>query len=195
MKTLITTTLDQSIRAKQTFARESSDKIIQLADRIIAAFKQGGKLLIFGNGGSAADAQHLAAEFVNRFILDRRPLPAIALTTDSSILTSIGNDFSYDLIFVKQIQALGKPEDVALGISTSGTSANVVQALAVAREMGLTTAALSGGMQVPENGVVRYSDLLLNVPAEETARIQEVHLWIEHLLCEIVEKTMFADHD
>jgi D-sedoheptulose 7-phosphate isomerase len=193
MKTLITTTLEQSIQAKQNFARQSTDTIMELAEEIITSFNRGGKLLIFGNGGSAADAQHLAAEFVNRFILDRPPLPALALTTDSSVLTSIGNDFSYDLVFVKQIQALGKPEDVALGISTSGTSANVVQALAVAREMGLTTAGLSGGMTIPENGISQHCDFLLNVSAESTARIQETHLWVEHLLCEIVEKTMFTD--
>ncbi len=122
MNEFIYTRLSQSNMAKEAFAKESSDKIIQLSEEIVSTFTQGGKVLIFGNGGSAADAQHMAAEFVNRFLLNRRPLPAIALTTDTSVLTSIGNDFSYEMIFTKQIQALGKPEDLALGITTSATS-------------------------------------------------------------------------
>ncbi len=193
MHDFISTRLSQSIRAKEAFARESSDTILALADLIVETFTRGGKLLIFGNGGSAADAQHLAAEFVNRFLLKRAPLPAIALTTDTSILTAVGNDFSYDLIFVKQVQALGRPDDLALGITTSGTSANVVRALALAKDIGLKTAALTGGSVIPENGVVPHCDLLLNVPSDSTARIQEVHLWIEHLVCERAEKKMFDE--
>lgn len=193
MNDFISTRLAQSNAAKDAFARESADKIIALADAIVSTFNQGGKLLIFGNGGSAADAQHVAAEFVNRFLLNRAPLPAIALTTDTSILTAVGNDFSYDLVFVKQVQALGRPEDLALGISTSGTSVNVVQALAAAKEIGLETAALTGGTVIPEHGVAPHCDLLLNVPVDSTARIQEVHLWLEHLLCELAEKAMFGD--
>ena len=178
--------------AKEAFARESSDKIIKLAGQIVETFNDGGKLLIFGNGGSAADAQHMAAEFVNRFLINRRPLPALALTTDTSILTSIGNDFSFDLIFVKQIQALGKPEDMALGISTSGTSANVVKGMAAAREIGLKTAALTGGEGTVPEDLSHSCDLILNVPSDSTPHIQETHLWVEHLLCEMVEKTIFA---
>ena len=192
MKIIISTSLVQSIMAKEAFARESSEKIIELAKQIIETFNDGGKLLIFGNGGSAADAQHMAAEFVNRFLINRRPLPALALTTDTSVITSIGNDFSYDLIFVKQIQALGKPEDLALGISTSGTSANVVKAMATAREMGLKTAALTGGSVAPTGELSHSCDLILNVPTDTTPHIQETHLWVEHLLCEIVEKSMFT---
>ncbi len=190
---LIQTSLAESKRAKDAFAAESAGKIIALAEQIVATFRSGGKLLIFGNGGSAADAQHVAAEFVNRFLLNRPPLPAIALTTDTSIITAVGNDFSYDLIFVKQVQALGKPGDVALGISTSGTSANVVKALAVAKEIGLKTAALTGGLMIPPQGVVQYCDVLLNVPSSSTPRIQEAHLWIEHLLCEMVETMLFGE--
>ena len=193
MKTIISTSLVQSIMAKEAFVRESSEKIITLAQQILETFNDGGKLLIFGNGGSAADAQHMAAEFVNRFLINRRPLPALALTTDSSVLTSIGNDFSYDLVFVKQVQALGKPEDLALGISTSGTSANVVKAMATAREMGLKTAALTGGSVAPTGELSECCDLILNVPSDTTAHIQETHLWVEHVLCEMVEKTMFAN--
>ncbi|MDX9835039.1 MAG: D-sedoheptulose 7-phosphate isomerase [Desulfobulbus sp.] len=192
MKMLVSTNLAQSIMAKEAFARESTDDLLRLADWIRETFENGGKLLIFGNGGSAADAQHLAAEFVNRFLINRRPLPALALTTDSSVLTSIGNDFSYDLVFVKQVQALGKPEDLALGISTSGTSVNVVNALQVAREIGMRTAALTGGTARPGGDLVGVCDLVLNVPADATPHIQETHLWIEHLLCEIVEKQMFG---
>ena len=192
MKTIISKSLVQSIMAKEAFARESSEKIIELAGQIVETFNDGGKLLIFGNGGSAADAQHMAAEFVNRFLINRRPLPALALTTDTSILTSIGNDFSFDLIFVKQIQALGKLEDMALGISTSGTSANVVKAMATAREIGLKTAALTGGEPTAAEDLSHSCDLILNVPSDSTPHIQETHLWVEHLLCEMVEKTIFA---
>ncbi len=132
---------------------------------------------------------------LNRFLLNRRPLPAIALTTDTSILTAIGNDFSYDMIFTKQIQALGKPEDLAWGLTTSGTSPNVVQALAEAKKQGLTTVALTGGTIVPEDGVHQHCDIVLNVPSNYTPRIQEAHLWIEHMICEIVEKMMFGRWD
>jgi D-sedoheptulose 7-phosphate isomerase len=178
---------------KEAFARESTDKIIELAEHIIETFNDGGKLLIFGNGGSAADAQHMAAELVNRFLINRRPLPAIALTTDSSILTSIGNDFSFEQIFAKQVQALAKPEDLALGISTSGTSANVIKGIEAAREKGLRTIALTGGIAHPGGELGEHCDLVLNVPSDSTPHIQEVHLWVEHLLCEMVENSMFGN--
>ncbi len=192
MKTLVSTNLVQSIMAKETFVRESTDDLLRLADWIRETFADGGKLLIFGNGGSAADAQHLAAEFVNRFLINRRPLPALALTTDSSVLTAIGNDFSFDQVFVKQVQALGRPEDLALGISTSGTSANVVKGMQAAREIGMRTAALTGGTVRPGGDLAALCDLVLNVPADSTPHIQETHLWIEHVLCEIVEKQLFG---
>jgi D-sedoheptulose 7-phosphate isomerase len=195
MNEFIYTRLSQSTLAKEDFAKESSEKVIQLAEEIVATFNKGGKVLIFGNGGSAADAQHVAAEFVNRFLLNRHPLPAIALTTDTSILTAIGNDFAYEMVFTKQIQALGKPEDLALGLTTSGTSPNVVQALAEAKKLGLTTVALTGGTIVPKDGVQPHCDMVLNVPSNYTPRIQEAHLWIEHLVCEIVEKMMFGRWD
>ena len=192
MKTLVSTNLVQSIMAKEAFVRESADDLLRLADWIRETFADGGKLLIFGNGGSAADAQHLAAEFVNRFLINRRPLPALALTTDSSVLTAIGNDLSFDLVFVKQVQALGRPEDLALGISTSGTSANVVKAMQAAREIGMRTAALTGGTARPGGDLAALCDLVLNVPADATPHIQETHLWIEHVLCEIVEQQLFG---
>ena len=192
MKTEISTNLTQSVMAKQAFVEASSDRIIQLVEWTIETFRSGGKVLIFGNGGSAADAQHVAAEFVNRFKIDRHPLPAIALTTDSSVLTSIGNDFSFDMIFVKQIQALGKPGDLALGISTSGNSPNVLQAISTAKEMGLRTAALTGGSSSPGGKIGAIADLVLNVPTDNTPHIQEAHLWVEHILCELVEKELFS---
>jgi len=192
MKTEISKNLSQSILAKQAFFDASSDTIIKLVAWTIETFRSGGKLLVFGNGGSAADAQHVAAEFVNRFKIDRVPLPAIALTTDTSVLTSIGNDFSFDLIFVKQVEALGKPGDLALGISTSGNSPNVLKAIEKAKEIGLRTAALTGGSSNPGGMIGRVADLVLNVPTDNTPHIQEAHLWVEHILCELVEKEMFT---
>ena len=192
MKTLIATNLAHSIMAKEAFVKESLDDILRLTVWIREVFENGGKLLLFGNGGSAADAQHLAAEFVNRFLINRRPLPALALTTDSSILTAVGNDFGYDLVFVKQIEALGKPEDLALGISTSGNSPNVVKAMQAARKIGMKTVALTGGTARPGGDLAAVCDMVLNVPSDATPHIQETHLWLEHTLCEIVEKQMFG---
>ena len=165
---------------------------LRAADLVCASLRAGGKLLLCGNGGSAADAQHIAAEMVNRFLRNRRPYAAIALTTDSSILTSVGNDFDFDQVFEKQVQALGRPEDLALGISTSGTSANVVKGMQAAREIGMRTAALTGGTVRPGGDLAALCDLVLNVPADSTPHIQETHLWIEHVLCEIVEKQLFG---
>lgn len=193
MKTHIATNLAGSVAAQQAFGKASADRIVQLVEWTIETFRSGGKLLIFGNGGSAADAQHMAAEFVNRFKLNRPPLPAIALTTDSSVLTSIGNDFGFDVIFVKQIEALGKAGDLALAISTSGNSPNVVQAVEAAKKIGMRTAALTGGTGNPGGRLGPLVDLLLNVPTDSTPHIQETHLWVEHIVCELVEKEMFGD--
>ena len=192
MKTLISTNLMQSILAKEAFAKEAADDILLVTDWMVEVLSKGGKLLLFGNGGSAADAQHLAAEFVNRFLINRRPLPALALTTDTSVLTSIGNDFSFEQIFSKQIEAFGKPEDLTLGISTSGNSPNVIKAMQAARAIGMKTVGLTGGIARPGGDLAAHCDLVLNVPSDATPHIQEAHLWVEHLLCEIVEKRMFA---
>lgn len=193
MQDLILTSLKNSIAAQEAFARSQGEVIVSLALQMVLTIRKGGKILLFGNGGSAADAQHMAAEFVNRFLINRRPMAALALTTDSSVLTSIGNDFSFDEIFVKQVQALGKPEDLALGISTSGGSINVFKAMEVAREMGMVTAALTGGLAGDGGAVGRAADFLLNVPSDKTPHIQEAHLWAEHLLCELVEREIFGD--
>jgi D-sedoheptulose 7-phosphate isomerase len=173
----------------QQVAPALGDAVYPLVEAVVTAFRNGNKLLICGNGGSAADAQHVAAEFVNRFKIERPPLAAIALTTDSSILTSIGNDYSYDLIFSKQVEALGKPGDVFLGITTSGNSPNVLKALEVARAKGLVTAALLGR----DGGRARaLADIAIVVPLQDTARIQEAHFVVEHTLCELVDEVLFG---
>ncbi|WP_189048548.1 D-sedoheptulose 7-phosphate isomerase [Aliidongia dinghuensis] len=150
----------------------------------VAAIRGGNKIMLFGNGGSAADAQHIATELTIRYIKDRAPIAAIALTTDSSALTAAGNDLGFDEIFARQVAALGKPGDVVIGITTSGTSPNVVAALKTARAMGMVTAAFTGR----DGGVMpTLADIPLIVPAQSTRRIQEVHILIGHLLCGALE--------
>ena len=190
MKEFIADNLKNSISAKEKLFETQSDVIINLAQLIAEIIKNGNKLLIFGNGGSAADAQHMAAEFVNRFMIDRPPLAAIALTTDTSNITSIGNDFSFDEIFVKQVQALGKKGDLALGISTSGNSPNVVKAIETAAELGMHTVVLTGGSGGKLAGL---AEVVINVPSDITPHIQEAHLWVEHLLCWMVDDILFGD--
>lgn len=181
-----------SIRAKQVFLREQVVQLEQAARTIAAALRGGHKLLLFGNGGSAADAQHIAAELVNRFQRDRPPLAALALTTDSSALTSIANDYSYVEVFAKQVRALGRPGDVALAISTSGNSANVVRGARTCRELGIFTIALTGGTG---GKLAKLADLVLCVSAtRNTARIQESHILIGHTLCELVESLLFPEN-
>ena len=189
---LILDRLRFSVAAKEDFVRASMADILRLADMIRASLEAGGKLLIFGNGGSAADAQHMAAEFVNRYLINRRPLPALALSTDTSALTAIANDFSFEQIFAKQIEALGSKKDLALGISTSGNSANVLRAMEAAQKIGMQRAALTGGVECPGGKLAPLCDIVLNVPSSATPHIQETHLFIEHLLCELVERQMFA---
>ena len=193
MEETLKRSLHDSLAVQEAFAQNEGDKILELARRLCGCIRRGGKVLIFGNGGSAADAQHMAAEFVNRFLINRPPMAALALTTDTSILTSVGNDFSYDEIFVKQVQALGRPEDLALGISTSGNSKNVLLALDVASALGMESAALTGGLAGDGGPVGRAADLVLNVPSDATPHIQEAHLWVEHLLCELVEKEIHGE--
>jgi D-sedoheptulose 7-phosphate isomerase len=146
--------------------------------------RQGGKILLCGNGGSAADSQHIAAEIVGRFKKERKGLPSIALTTDTSILTSVGNDYGYDYIFARQVEALCRPEDILIGLTTSGNSANVVRAIEAANEIGATTIGLTGGSGGKLNDLCKYN---IVVPSNVTARIQEAHIFIGHSLCEILE--------
>ena len=156
-----------------------------LAARAVAdALEKGGKLLVFGNGGSAADAQHLAAELVGRFQKERAAMPAVALTADTSVLTSVANDYSFEQVFVRQIEALGRPGDVAFGISTSGESPNVAAALQAARAQGLKTIALTGR---DGGSVGRAAEIHVNVPDQNTARVQEVHRTLLHVMCEVIE--------
>ncbi|RJX25643.1 MAG: SIS domain-containing protein [Desulfurivibrio sp.] len=189
MENILRRSLADSIAAKENFYRDHRQQLFLLVDWVLACFRAGNKLMICGNGGSAADAQHLAAEFVNRFLISRAPLPAIALTTDTSILTSVGNDFSYDDIFAKQVEALGKKGDILLGISTSGNSPNVLRAFDAAKKLGARTVALTGGSGGKLAG---EAELALIVPSDRTPHIQEAHLWIEHMLCWLVDERLFG---
>ncbi|GHV53812.1 phosphoheptose isomerase [Deltaproteobacteria bacterium] len=177
-------------RLRESFFEENADLVVDAAKNLALCLARGGKILLCGNGGSAADAQHLAAEFVNRFELDRPPLSAIALSTDTSILTSIGNDFAFNAIFAKQVLALGSPDDILIGISTSGNSENVVRAFHAARENSLVTLGLTGrdGGKLAE-----LSDIFINVPEESTALVQEIHITIGHMLCGLVDYFLFQN--
>ena len=178
---------EEAITLRARFFAENAPLVDKTARTMAVALARGGKLLFCGNGGSAADAQHLAAEFVNRFELERPPLPALALTTDTSVLTAIGNDYGYDQVFAKQVQALGQAGDVVIGISTSGNSPNVLAALRAAREKGCVTVGMAG-----RNGaIVPLCDLPLRVPHERTALIQEVHIAVGHLLCKLTDHYLF----
>jgi len=188
MLNLIQRWFQESGKLQLRFVEEQAETLLAAARIIAGVFKNGGKIIIFGNGGSAADAQHMAAEFINKFKIERPPLPALALTTDSSILTSVANDYSFDEIFVKQIKALGQEGDVALAISTSGRSANVLAGVREARSRGLTTLGLSGR---DGGSLAREVDLSLVVRGDSTPQIQEVHLIIEHILCELVDQLLF----
>ena len=177
----------ETIRLHDAARRGSQADVLRVVDLLAAAFRHGRRVLVFGNGGSASDAQHVAAEFVGRFQKERRAVAAIALTTDTSILTSIGNDYAFDRVFARQIEALGESGDVAIGITTSGGSKNVLKAFTVAKERGLTTVAVTG-CDGGEAG--RIADVHLNVPDRSTARVQEVHRTLLHVICELVEETL-----
>ncbi len=178
----------ESADIKIRFIRQNAEALTLAVQMVVEAFKAGNKILLFGNGGSAADAQHIAAEFVNRFLIERPPLPAIALTTDTSILTSISNDYGYADSFAKQVKALGKEGDVAIGISTSGAAANVLKAIKAAKEMGLKTVGLAGR----DGGeLAKLVDIALVVDSQIVPRIQEVHITIGHVLCEMVDRMLF----
>jgi D-sedoheptulose 7-phosphate isomerase len=175
---------------KNRVVAEQADQVAAAARLLADVLKEGGKILLFGNGGSAADAQHIAAEFVNRFQIERPPLAALALTTDTSILTSIANDYDFLEVFAKQVRALGRPGDAAVGFSTSGNSGNVVKGLEAARQLGLKTLALSGGQGGP---VAAAAELAIVAPSANTPRIQEVHITIGHVLCDLVDFLLFPE--
>ncbi len=189
MEKIVERSFKDSVKAKERFfTKKNMALVVEASEAIVSSFKSGGKLMLIGNGGSAADSQHIAAEFVNRFEIERPPLPALALTTDTSDLTSIGNDYSFDQVFSKQIRALGKEDDVLLAISTSGNSANVLKGIEAAKALKIKTIGLTG-----KNGgaMADKVDILLNVDSKTTARIQETHITICHIICELVDHMLF----
>ena len=188
MDKLIQKRFKESAEVKARFLKENLSRLLETIKLVSQTFEAGNKLFFFGNGGSAADAQHIVAEFVNRYIMDRPPLPAIALTTDTSVLTSVSNDMAFNDIFSRQLKALGKEGDVAIGISASGNSPNVIKAFEAAKEMGIKTVALTGN----DGGILaKLADISLIVSSNSTPRIQETHILVGHLLCEMVEHQLF----
>jgi len=185
MKERIVRIFDEHTRLQKEFLKHNSEMMVRVAEVLLKAFRKGRTVYFFGNGGSAADAQHLAAEFVNRFRLDRSALPALALTVDTSVLTSIANDFGYDRIFARQVEAYGRPDDVAVGLSTSGASPNVIEGVRLARQLGLVTVGFSGG---DGGALLREADHCVVVPSNTTARVQEMHILAGHAICDIVEQ-------
>ena len=191
MKNFVTNQIKKSIEIKQQILENKDilETILKVGEVLVEVYKNGNKLLIAGNGGSAADAQHIAGELVSKFYFDRPALPAIALTTDTSIITAIGNDYGYEKLFSRQIEANGVKGDVFLGISTSGNSKNVIEGLKIAKEKGLITIGLTG-----ESGgkMKELCDYCICVPSNETPRIQESHLLVGHILCSIIEEAIFG---
>jgi len=184
--------LNESIRVKKKIVDDPSllSQINNISSIIIEAYRKKKKVILFGNGGSAADAQHIAGELVNRLHLEREALPAIALTTDSSVLTSIANDYDYSRIFARQVEALAKEGDVVIGISTSGSSSNVIEAVKTAKEKGAKTVGFTGNKG---GKLAELVDFVISVPSDETPRIQESHITIFHIICCLVERELFGD--
>jgi D-sedoheptulose 7-phosphate isomerase len=189
-RSLILDRIGRSIEVKEALRKDQQyiDLVMQAAAQIVKSLEHGGKIFFMGNGGSAADSQHMAAEFTGRFLKERRPLPAMALSVNSSSLTAIGNDYGFELVFARQLEALGKEGDVAIGISTSGNSPNVIKALEVANARSIYTIALTGGSGGAMKNIAKCT---LCMPSKETPRIQESHVLTGHLICEIVEEVMF----
>jgi D-sedoheptulose 7-phosphate isomerase len=188
---LIQQRIRTSIAVKQELLKQSA-LLAQVAEKLIEAYEAGKKILVFGNGGSAADAQHIAAELVGKYYMDRRPLPAEALTVNTSSLTAIGNDYAFERIFARQVEALGNPGDVAIGISTSGNSPNVIEAIRAAKKKGMITIGLTGA----EGGRLKNEvDYCICVPSKDTPRIQEAHILIGHIWCELIERALFGNED
>jgi D-sedoheptulose 7-phosphate isomerase len=190
MKNTIIKIFEDSAQVKVRFAKENAEKIVEVVQLIALAFREGKKVLLFGNGGSATDASHIAAEFVNRFLMERPPLPAIALNTDIAVLTSISNDYDYSQVFSKQLAALGHEGDVVIGISTSGNSLNVIKAVEVAKKNGLRTIILTGGTG---GKLANMADYTFTVPTKHTPRIQETHITLGHAICQMVDEELFGN--
>src|SRR5579875_170151 len=182
--------VNESIAVKRSLLGSALiESIARLSDRVVESMRAGGKVMLFGNGGSAADATHLAAEFVGRFAFDRDPMPALSLSDNMSAVTAIGNDYAYDITFARQITALGSPHDVAIGLSTSGSSPNVLNAMRAARAKGIFTAAFTGAKGAD---MAALADLAVVIPSASTARIQEGYMLCAHIMCEVVEQAMFG---
>ena len=189
MKDFILKAFSDSAAVKQQFARDHADRIVTVVKLLVTAFRDGHKVLLFGNGGSATDAAHIAAEFVGRYKRERKPLPAIALATDIAAITCIANDYGFDELFARQVRAHGQKGDIAIAISTSGNSPNVLKGVAAARECGMITIAWTGGTGGKLVGLVDHTFV---VPSTVTARIQESHITLGHVLCELVEETLLG---
>lgn len=187
MRDKIKDTLLESIQIKEELILTSTGQIMAITQVVIDCLKKNGKVILFGNGGSASDSQHIVAELVGRFKKDRAALPALALTTNTSVLTSLANDYGYEIIFARQLEALGQKNDVAMGISTSGKAKNVNLAIKQAKKMGIKTVALTGG---GGGALAKLADISLIVPSSSTPRIQEAHITIGHIICELVEEAV-----
>lgn len=190
MQTVVLTAFADSARVKQQFAHDHADRIVQVAMLIADAFRNGNKVLLFGNGGSSTDAAHIAAEFVGRYKRERVPLPAIALATDMATITCIANDYGYEELFARQMRAHGRKGDIAIGISTSGNSPNVLKGVEAARDGGLTTVAWTGAAG---SQLAKLVDYAFVVPSTVTSRIQESHITLGHVLCELVEDHLLGN--
>lgn len=186
----VNSALQEGAELRLQVAKECGPRIVEASVAVAECLRKGGKVLLFGNGGSAADAQHLAAELVGRYYLNRAALPALALTTDTSVLTAVGNDFGYDQVFVRQVEALGRAGDVAIGISTSGNSTSILRALEKATAQDMVTVGFTGGKG---GKLVEKVNIPIVIPSPDTARIQECHITVGHLICELVERELAGE--
>ena len=188
IKKIFESEINKHISSIDFFLKNNFDDFKKFLDLVIKTLKKGNKIILFGNGGSAADAQHIAAELVVKYKKKRRSIPAISLSTDTSTLTAIGNDFSFNEIFSRQIESIGKPGDIAIGITTSGKSKNVINALKLAKKKKITSVILTKKKYPNKKQIEKVSDLILGVPADETARIQELHILVGHLMCAVIDE-------
>ena len=188
IKKIFESEINKHISSIDFFLKNYFDDFKEFLDLVIKTLKKGNKIILFGNGGSAADAQHIAAELVVKYKKKRRSIPAISLSTDTSTLTAIGNDFSFNEIFSRQIESIGKPGDIAIGITTSGKSKNVINALKLAKKKKITSVILTKKKYPNKKQIEKVSDLILGVPADETARIQELHILVGHLMCAVIDE-------
>ena len=188
VKKIFESEINKHISSIDFFLKNYFDDFNEFLDLVIKTLKKGNKIILFGNGGSASDAQHIAAELVVKYKKKRRSIPAISLSTDTSTLTAIGNDFSFNEIFSRQIESIGKPGDIAIGITTSGKSKNVINALKLAKKKKITSVILTKKKYPKKKQIEKISDFILGVPAEETARIQELHILVGHLMCAAIDE-------